>query len=39
MMQLLTANPNPNIILEGMNPQGGDDEDEEFMIQSPPRKR
>jgi len=28
-----------DIILEGMNPQGGDDEKEEVIIQSPPRKK
>ena len=28
-----------DIILEGMNPQGGEDEEEEYIIQSPPRKK
>lgn len=31
--------PHADIILEGMNPQGGEDEEEEFIIQSPPRKK
>ena len=28
-----------DIILEGMNPQGGDDDVEDFVMQSPPRKK